>query len=385
LTVTFTASGNCTSSSDGSVHLSAAGDCTITAHQGGNTSYRPAPEVSRTFSIAKAPATLVLGSLNSTYTGSPITVGVTSIPAGLSGVAITYNGSGTPPINPGDYAVIATLTHENYQAAPATGTLVIAKATATITLGDLTRTFSGSPQAVTATTTPAELGPISITYDGSSTPPVNAGSYSVIANLAHVGYQAAPATGTLVIAKASASITLGTSEFVYDGTAKQPQVTTSPAGLPGIVVTYGLDGVPVASPTNVGTYQVLVSLANPNYEAPYAIGTLTIVPATPTITWPAPSTIKPGTKLGAAELNATANGVGGVTLGGSFVYTPPAGTLLKPGTYVLALQFTPNDRNYTGAAATVSIEVSPSTKRVEPGETVPLKTKSNGSEKSSKK
>jgi hypothetical protein len=384
LTVTFTASGNCTSSSDGSVHLSAAGECTITAHQGGNTSYRPAPEVSRTFSIAKAPATLVLGSLNSTYTGSPITVDVTSSPAGLSGVAITYNGSGTAPTNPGTYAVIATLTHENYQAAPATGTMVIAKAPATLALGDLTRTFSGSPQAVTATTSPAGLSPVIITYDGSSTPPVNAGSYSVVASLAHVGYQAAPVSGTLVIAKASASITLGTSEFVYDGTAKQPQVTTSPAGLPGVVVTYGLDGVPVASPTNVGTYQVLASLANPNYEAPHAIGTLTILPATPTINWPAPTTIKPGTKLGSAELNATATGVGGISLTGSFVYTPPAGTLLKPGTYVLALQFTPNDRNYTGAAATVSIEVLPGSKRVDAGDTVPLKTKSHGSEKSSK-
>ena len=210
--------------------------------------------------------------------------------------------------------MIATLTHDNYQAAAATGTLVIAKATATITLGDLTRIYSGRPQAVTATTRPAGLGLVTITYDGSSTPPVNAGSYSVIASLDHVGYQADPATGTLVIAKASASITFGTSEFVYDGTAKQPRVTTSPAGLSEVVLTYGVDGVPVASPTNVGTYQVLASLANPNYEAPHAIGTLTILPATPTINWPAPSMVKPGTKLGAAELNATATGVGGISV-----------------------------------------------------------------------
>jgi len=384
LTVTFTASGDCWSSSDGSVHLTAAGECTITAHQGGNTSYRPAPEVSRAFRIAKARATLALGSLNSTYTGSPITVDVTSNPAGLSGVAITYDGSATPPTNPGSYAVIATLTHDNYQAAAATGTLVIAKATATITLGDLTRTFSGSPQAVTATTSPAGLGLVTITYDGSSTPPVNAGSYSVIATLDHVGYQADPARGTLVIAKASASITFGTSEFVYDGTAKQPRVTTSPAGLSEVVLTYGVDGVPVASPTNVGTYQVLASLANPNYQAPPAIGTLTIVPARPTIIWPAPSAIKPGTKLGAAELNATAKGVGGSILTGSFVYTPSAGTLLKPGSHVLALQFTPNDRNYTGAAATFRIEVIPGYKPADAGETVPLKTKSEEKEKGSK-
>jgi hypothetical protein len=392
LTVTFTASGNCTTSSDGSVHLSAAGACTITAHQGGNTSYRPAPEVSRTFSIAKAAATLVLGNLNSTYTGSPITVDVTSSPAGLSGVAITYNGSSTPPTNPGSYAVVATLTHENYQAAPATGTLVIAKATATITLGDLTRIFSGSPQAVTATTDPAGLGPITITYDGSTTPPVNAGSYNVIASLAHVGYQAAPAGGTLIIAKASASITLGTAPFVYDGTAKQPQVTTSPEGLSGVQLSsYSQYGTPVPLAINAGTYQILAHLDNPNYQAPDAFGTLTILQATPTISWPAPSTIKPGTKLGPAELNATARGVGGISVAGSFVYNPPAGTLLKPGPYVLAVQFTSNDRNYTDAVATVSIEVVPGTKLPPSGSLEPVKKQpargnstSLGKEKSSK-
>ena len=89
------------------MHLTAAGNCTITAHQGGNTSYRPAAEVSRTFSIAKGAATLAFDNLNWTYSGSPFAVTVTTSPAGLSGVAITYNGSSTPPTNPGAYAVSA--------------------------------------------------------------------------------------------------------------------------------------------------------------------------------------------------------------------------------------------------------------------------------------
>jgi hypothetical protein len=357
LTVTYTASGNCTSSSDGSVHLSAAGDCTITAHQGGNTSYRPAPEVSRTFNIAKGAATLTFDDLNMTYTGSPLAVTVTTSPAGLSGVAITYNGSSTPPTNPGSYTVGATLTHQNYQAAPATGTLVIAKATAVLNLGDLTRTFSGSPQVVTATTSPAGLGTVTVTYDGSATAPTSAGSYVVTATLDNDLYQAAHAHGTLVIAKAPASITVGT-EFIYDGTPKSSHITTSPEGLEGIVVTYGLNGVPVASPTNAGVYQVLASLANPNFQAPDAFGTLTILPATPTITWSAPAPITAGTPLGAAQLNATAKGVGGASLAGSFIYNPSAGTVLGAGSYVLAVEFSPNDPNYTGTAATVGIDVA---------------------------
>jgi hypothetical protein len=356
LPVSLTASGMCTISG-ASVHLAAAGECTITAHQGGNTSYRPAAEVSRTFSIAKGPATLVFGNLNWRYTGSPVAVIVTTRPAGLSGVAITYNGSSAPPTNPGTYAVVATLTNDNYQAAPASGTLVIAKATATIFLEDLSRTFSGTPQAVTATTSPAGLGTVTITYDGSAVPPSGAGSYAVTATLENDLYQAAPASGTLVIGKAPATLTVGT-DFVYDGTVKQADVTTSPAGLEGVVITYALNGVPVPWAINAGTYQVLASLQNPNYQAPDAFGTLTILPATPTITWPAPAPITAGIPLGAAQLNATATGVGGISLTGNFAYTPAAGTLLPAGTHVLAVEFSPTDPNYTGNAATVSIDVS---------------------------
>jgi hypothetical protein len=356
LPVSFTASGKCTIS-DASVHLTGTGDCTITAHQGGNTSYRPAAEVSRTFSIAKGSATLVFDNLNWTYSGSPFAVTVTTSPAGLSGVSVTYNGSSTPPTNPGTYAVSATLTNDNYQAAPASGTLVIAKATATITLGDLSRTFSGSSQAVTATTSPAGLGTVTVTYDGSTTPPSSAGSYSVMATLENDLYQAAPASGALMIAKAPATLTVGT-EYVYDGTVKRANITTSPAGLTVVVVTYGQNGVPVPSPINAGIYQVLASLQNPDYQAPDAFGTLTILPATPTIAWPTPASISAGTPLGAAQLNATAAGVGGISLAGNFVYTPAAGTVLTAGTHVLAVEFTPNDPNYSGNAATVSIDVS---------------------------
>jgi MBG domain-containing protein/thrombospondin type 3 repeat protein len=355
LPVSLTASGKCTIAGS-SVHLTGAGDCTITAHQSGNTSYRPAADVSRTFGIAKGPATLVFDRLNWTYTGSPFAVTVTTSPAGLSGVAITYDGSSSPPTNPGSYGVSATLTNDTYQAAPATGTLVIAKAIATITLGDLSRTFSGSPQAVAATTNPAGLGTVTITYDGSATPPSGAGSYTVAATLDNAEYQAAPVSGTLVIAKAPATLTVGT-EFVYDGLAKQAQITTSPAGLTGVVLTYTQDRASVPSPIDAGTYDVLARLDNPNYQAPQAIGTLTILPAMPVITWPAPAPISAGTPLSGTQLNAMATGIGNRSLAGDFAYTPAAPKVLPAGTYVLEVVFTPYDRNYAVTAETVGLEV----------------------------
>ena len=50
LTVAFAASGNC-SLSGNTVTITAAGSCTITASQGGNSNYNPAPDVARTFNI----------------------------------------------------------------------------------------------------------------------------------------------------------------------------------------------------------------------------------------------------------------------------------------------------------------------------------------------
>lgn len=65
--------------------------------------------------------------------------------------------------------------------------------------------------------------------------------------------------------------------------------------------------------------------------------TLTVNKATPAINWaPAPS-MQPGTALGPAELDATAN------VPGTIVYNPPAGTVLSAGVQPLTAAFTPND------------------------------------------
>ncbi len=280
--VTFTATGKCTVGGT-TVQLTGAGSCTITAHQAGNASYHPAADVSRTFAIAKGQATLALGNLTGSYTGSPLAASVTTNPTGLGTVTITYNGSSALPVNAGSYAVAATLENDDYQAAPASGTLVIAKAPATITVG---------------------------------------------------------------------------TEFVYDGTPRQAKITTEPAGLTVITVTYTLNGVSVTSPTNVGTYQVLAHLENQNFEAVDARGTLTIKQATPLISWATPAAILAGTPLSAAQLNATASGVGGIALTGGFMYTPRAGTVLGVGPQTLSVQFIPADGNYSPASKTVQLSVN---------------------------
>jgi hypothetical protein len=77
-------------------------------------------------------------------------------------------------------------------------------------------------------------------------------------------------------------------------------------------------------------------------------------PATPTITWDTPPPIVQGTALSGAQLDATAN------VAGTFVYTPPAGTVLPFGLHTLSVTFTPTDTaNYAPATDSVSLVVMP--------------------------
>ena len=72
-----------------------------------------------------------------------------------------------------------------------------------------------------------------------------------------------------------------------------------------------------------------------------------------TLTWPNPAPITFGTPLGGTQLNATDNAPGG----GTFTYTPPAGTILPAGTSTLSVTFSPNAATYGQETATVPITV----------------------------
>jgi hypothetical protein len=67
-----------------------------------------------------------------------------------------------------------------------------------------------------------------------------------------------------------------------------------------------------------------------------AMVSIQVSQARPVVTW-TPAMLTPGTGLGAAQLDATAN------VNGSFVYTPAAGAMLSPGQHRLSAVFTPTD------------------------------------------
>ncbi len=70
LAVSFSANGSCTVVG-ATVHLTGGGSCTITASQPGNSSFANAPDVPRTFSIAKAAQTITFGALPARSFGDP--------------------------------------------------------------------------------------------------------------------------------------------------------------------------------------------------------------------------------------------------------------------------------------------------------------------------
>jgi hypothetical protein len=120
LTVTFSASGTC-SVSGVTVTITGAGSCTITAHQSGDANHAAAPDVPRTFTIAKGtpiltwatPADITYGTgLSGTQLNAVASVGGgyvytpaggTVLPAGTHTLSVTFT-----PSDSANYATIST-------------------------------------------------------------------------------------------------------------------------------------------------------------------------------------------------------------------------------------------------------------------------------------
>ena len=356
----------------------AAGPLALTIAYGGDTNDKA---TSTTFSVTvgQAAATLTLGNLNATYNSLPHTASVTTDHAGLSGVTVTYSQNGvtvTNPIQAGDYTVTASLANPNYTAPEATGTLIISQATATLGLSNLSVTYDGSPQNAIATTNPAGISGVTISYAQNGVPvtnPTQTGDYAVKATLSNPNYTAPAATGTLVIGPATTTLKFSGLNDTYDGSPQFAQVTTGLGGLSGITVTYAQNGVAVADPTQAGDYQVTATLTNPNVAAPAATATLVIGQATPTVTWSTPANITVGTALSSTQLDANAS-FDGASLPGALDYTPAIGTVLPAGnSQSLLVSFTPADRtDYKTVSASVPISVLPQSTTPPPPEQVKI-------------
>src|SRR5207247_735322 len=90
LAVSFTASGHCAFVGP-QVDITGAGDCTITASQGGNENFKPADDVTHPFTIAKASQTIDFGPLaGKTFGDVDFTIAATA----SSGLPVSFTAAG---------------------------------------------------------------------------------------------------------------------------------------------------------------------------------------------------------------------------------------------------------------------------------------------------
>jgi 2',3'-cyclic-nucleotide 2'-phosphodiesterase (5'-nucleotidase family) len=158
---------------------------------------------------------------------------------------------------------VAAQSFVHYTPAPAYTTEAI------MSLSGLSETFDSGPKPIGVSTIPPGLS-VSVNYNGVATIPVNAGIYAVSAAVTQAGYSGT-VTGSLTITKATATVTLGNLSQTYDGSPKSVSATTNPPGL-SVTVTY--NGSPFV-PSNVGTYSVVATVNDSNYQGT-ASGTMTI-------------------------------------------------------------------------------------------------------------
>ncbi|MES2982348.1 MAG: MBG domain-containing protein [Verrucomicrobiota bacterium] len=141
----------------------------------------------------------------------------------------------------------------------------------TVMLAKLAQTYNGTARPVTVTTSPSGVT-VQVTYDGSTTVPINAGSYPVVATVTQSGYVGS-ASGTLVVSKlaptvsswpTTASIPLG--QAVSSATLSGGSASVSGSfgyNSPGTVLTLGTHSVPVTfTPTDTTNYTTVSGNVN---------------------------------------------------------------------------------------------------------------------------
>jgi hypothetical protein len=112
--VTFAVTSGPATIDAGVLSFSNSGEVTVTASQAGNANYEVAPDVSRTFTVSKATATLILSRLHQVADGTAREVVVTTVPEDLA-ITVTYAGAANAPIAPGFYDVVATSADDRYE------------------------------------------------------------------------------------------------------------------------------------------------------------------------------------------------------------------------------------------------------------------------------
>jgi sugar lactone lactonase YvrE len=163
----------------------------------------------------------------------------------------------------------------------------------------------------------------------------------------------AQSTQTISFSQPASPVTYGVSPITLTASATSSltvafSVLSGPGTINGSVLTV----------TGAGTIVIAANQAGNASYAPAAEvqQSITVNPATPTITWATPSPITYGTALSAIQLDAV------LSVAGSCTYLPAAGTVLSAGAQTLTATCTPTDTtDYSSVSKTVSLTVNQAT------------------------
>ena len=269
-----------------------------------------------------------VNSENSSVIGGTATYTTTytaTTPAGTAGITIT--------------PIVTSLTAANYTFTPANGNITIIKATSTITAtGTTSYNYNRSVQGPASSTVTGSSGAVTYSYSGtgttsygpSTTQPINAGTYQVIATVAaDANYNEASSTPlAFTINRVSLSITANNQIKCVDDIFNFTGSEFSSAGLisgdviSGVTLTSSGSGAGAA----VGPYPIVPSAPTGtgigNYNITYINGTLTV-------------NAKPAATISYAGSPFCSNfGIGSVTRTGTTggTYSAPSGLAIDPTT-----------------------------------------------------
>jgi pilus assembly protein CpaE len=165
-------------------------------------------------------------------------------------------------------------------------------------------------------------------------------------------YLPASSAVLLTVAKTTPSVTWPSPDRIRHGTALNRVQLNATASVPG-TFTYTPRRGEVLPPGRHTLSAIFTPADTFNHTVVEATVTLEVSEISPTtITWHNPAPIAYGAQLSGDQLNAAAS------VPGTFVYSPAAGCVLAPGTYTLAVSFTPEDTEwFEEAQATVTLLV----------------------------
>ncbi|MBU6399913.1 MAG: putative Ig domain-containing protein, partial [Verrucomicrobia bacterium] len=280
----------------------AVGTYTVTVTATDNNSPPASASTSFRFTVTPAPLTIAADGKSKAYgaplppftgTASGLVNGDTL--ASLSGT-LTFTTSATAASPVGTYTIVpGGLSSPNYTITFSNGALTITAAPLTITANNQSKVYGAALPALTVSysgfvngDTPASLTtPPTITTTASVSSPV--GTYAITASgAADPNYTISYVAGTLTVTSAPLAITANNQSKVYG--AALPALTVSYSGFVNGDTAASLTTPPTVTTTAsasspVGTYAITASGAvDPNYTISYVAGTLTVAPASLTIT-----------------------------------------------------------------------------------------------------